>query len=522
MSSSEAPRFLFQTEDGSEIPVSSVESLSRRVSRGEVEADTPLFDASTGAWSPAGETAVFRFIVEELEAEGWAPEPPSSDGLDFELTLAPVQPHPDRPEPPSPASEEDPGEDLEFVLGDWVVSSEDEAREPEREAAAAPETGPSPREATPEPSLESEFELSSSWAREGGQAPQEQPRDDEPAAWKPRDRTPREGDDPSPSRDRESPPTREPDPKDPAGIDPDAWDLAEVPTVTPRSSLRSKSAGTTAGTRILRKDTRPNARAFRLLWLLGASVAMAAWFFMGEGWDSVSGFMASEAAPFQIGTSVVASELDDVAAIPQLPVGLEGEAERMLQAIATRFGQVVDSLRADLGLANTPPGIWLSGQYLGNASDFPEVPAFWRGYGELVEQMRANDRPIYAATVRARAGELEEADSRAAIEGYFTERYAALLPARRERFYYLELAAANALALHAFLVENQERILYTPASGSVALDPVLEAGSLDPAVQSELEQRLDQVLAALDRSRQGGAPSVDGLRFDLFLRFREG
>jgi hypothetical protein len=47
-SSASPPRFRIRLEDGSEIAVSSVEALARRVGRGDLLPDTPLFDASIG------------------------------------------------------------------------------------------------------------------------------------------------------------------------------------------------------------------------------------------------------------------------------------------------------------------------------------------------------------------------------------------------------------------------------------------------------------------------------------------
>ncbi len=437
MTSSDTPRFRVRTEDGSEIPVASVESLSRRVERGEVEPHTAVFDASTGVWSPAGESPVIRFIVEELlregrlgDAGGWATpsdgassdDPTTPTGGESGFTLVDPAPEPPPPStaPPSP-SEPQASERVEF--SDWLTPS-----------SAGGMAIPDPRpEVDPEPEMEPE-----------------------------------------------------PDP-------------GSIPEPPPPIS---------GGVGI-----------FRLAFLLLLAAATVGVFFLSrQEWD-VAELVGVMRTP--VGTAVVAAELSDVVPVPPPHSELEGEVEVVLLEIRARFTAVTDSLRAEHGVSEVPPRPWLGGHYLANASEYPEVPAFWEGYLRVIETLRALDRRIYLETVREVAW--VQAGDAADVERYFLDRYQAVHPPRLERYGYLEAAARNALDLHAFLLERESEIRYTPAMGEVVpLDPVLEAGSTDPEVQRHLTGRLDAVLGALDRSRMGGIPSPEGLRADLFLRFGEG
>ncbi len=68
--SSSTPRFRIRLEDGAELPISSVEALARRVARGDLEPETPLYDGSTGAWIESSKASVVQFILDEMRRDG--------------------------------------------------------------------------------------------------------------------------------------------------------------------------------------------------------------------------------------------------------------------------------------------------------------------------------------------------------------------------------------------------------------------------------------------------------------------
>ena len=80
------PRFRIRLDGGTELPVSTVEALARRLERGDLLPDTPVHDSSTGLWVRASESPVVRFILEEMWRAGeepppaWAPPEVGSEG----------------------------------------------------------------------------------------------------------------------------------------------------------------------------------------------------------------------------------------------------------------------------------------------------------------------------------------------------------------------------------------------------------------------------------------------------------
>ncbi len=201
-----------------------------------------------------------------------------------------------------------------------------------------------------------------------------------------------------------------------------------------------------------------------------------------------------------------------------LPAGLEAEAEALWAALPQRINRIVDSLRVEAGLPETPPREWLSGFYMANADEFAAVPGFWRAYEGFVAELQARDE----ALVRQAAD--EHLDTRA-LPGPDRRRMVLLLEARRpevapvrdERYRNLRRTADEALAFHEFLVLNTSLIRYAPAlGGGVSADPVLEAVAETPEVRRQLEAHLDRIFGALDRTRAGGQPSPSGLRVELF------
>lgn len=118
---SSPPRFRIRLEDGSELPVSSVEALARRVARGDIGPETALFDASTGEWLESAKAPVVRFILDELRREGtelppeWGEEaspeliaPPLLEPEDpLELGLTPVDLPPRQGDAEDSASDDD-------------------------------------------------------------------------------------------------------------------------------------------------------------------------------------------------------------------------------------------------------------------------------------------------------------------------------------------------------------------------------------------------------------------------------
>jgi hypothetical protein len=193
-----------------------------------------------------------------------------------------------------------------------------------------------------------------------------------------------------------------------------------------------------------------------------------------------------------------------------------------MELLDRRFESAVDSARSAVNLAPAPPEPWLSGYYLANAAEFPEVRDYWESYGGLIEDLRVMDRTLVAEVIENGLGAtIVPASDRSRLAAHIEQRYSASLSRRQDVYAQLAAAASAAIVLHDFLTEAGDAIRYTPALGAEAIprDPVLEVGTDDPAVREGLEARLDAIFEALDRSRGGGPPPRAGLEEDLFGRF---
>jgi hypothetical protein len=491
VSSGADARFRIRMEDGSEVPIASLEALARRIDRGEVLPDTELFDTGTNAWSPARESAVVRFILDEREHEGLEPleewegvfdEMESgtaggsggSDPIDLGLTLEPgasgktEEVDEDEVAPPLPSlMEEDPDK-----LPDLVFPGDEGPRR-------APPSDPGPQGGT---SLD---EWSSPGAPYSPPATPTIPGEPIPGPpTSPVSRGKGPGRRPPPRTARKRPEAEPAGPKGGAG----KWILAGIGVVAVLWAgvfLLGDRTGPTPDEPPVSTEVRPD-------------------------------------APGLAGTALVGEDLAGVAPVPSVPEGLDVPVARALRAVDSRFDGVVDSLRSVHGLADRPPPEWLSGYYLAHASQFPNVRAFWDGYASLVGELRARDPELYLETAVRAASDPDPRRS-LAVEAYLEDRYRAVRPYRRERYIQLTRVAQRATALHDFLEANEAEIRFTPATGpEIPRDPIMEAEVERAEVRSELLRLMDVLFQALDLSRGGGPPAMGGLGQDLFRRFGEG
>jgi len=506
MNSPSTPRFVARTDSGEEIAIESVEVLQERVKAGHVPPEAELFDAGTGVWAPAIELPVYRFLLEELQAEGTLPKGYAAALAGYGETDGPVseaKPNSTANDTKSASDGEggdkgggesagtDP-EDLDFELDlvDFEFSvPAPPAREPE--ASASP---PEPkRGSSPETSLgdavaggsdsetdarAKETDQDESWmmpASEGGLAlPASEPR----PAKSSRAEAPTDGEDA------------------PALWQPDTKDQPELSSTTFRRRRGPVGLPVALGGGVA-----------LLVVVLGLAI------FVGR--DD----MDVEPMPFAV------PQLSEAPTPPAPPPGLESAVEAVLAGIERTFAAAADSIRIDRDLAPSPPRDWLTGFYLANASRFPGVSDFWDEYRSFLMVMGPLDRSVYLEGVSEgieSAGPLS-ATERDALETYFLERYEVLADHRSERYGYLAETARAAVALHQLLERYEAEIAYSPALGAgVSADPILEAVIPEGPIRREIDAALDRIFRALDQSRGGGAPSQDGLRTELFMGFGRG
>jgi hypothetical protein len=553
-----SPRFRIRDSEGREIEVPSVEDLADRIVEGEVGVDTPLFDAGTGQWNPAGTVPVFQFVVEELRAEGRLdPEdPPSSQADGDPAEGSPGDPDDDALVPPGLPLTPDPFE-LHLPLRSTIPGAEGSPEEREEEALEEG-GGDSPPEWTEEllEGLDDGLDLvgevqegaseekptDSRWTEpEEGEAdtegitwglplPARTPDPDPPVAEVPEepslsDGSPGEEDAPPPfplERERSSRRTRRPrrertdptedeDTSDPWGTagptrhaegDPPEVLDAHHPKAAPRPE-----AVRPVGRRRDRRMLATFGVSGILLLLLASVVLLSS--------DEVSTPMDAT------GVQEPERGLTGLMAVVPPPPELEPFTDQLIRGLSSELGRWTDSLRVETGLASGPPPGWLGGFYLSHAGDFPAVPEFWQEYRDFLEELRSLDREGYREAV-LRVVEREDLPGvdPDEVRQYFEERYAVLESLRDDRYAQLIRVSEVAEELHHFLAGAQDRIAHAPAVGQgISPDPILEAVPRDEETRFRLDQLLDSLFQALDRSRGGGAPSFEGLRTELYGRF---
>lgn len=546
------PRFRFSTPDGTEVVVASVTELAERIVAGEIKVDTPLYDAGTGLWNPAGTVPVFQFVVEELREEGrLAPgaeqsledgEP--SEGSESEGSSAAALPF-----TPDPF-------ELHLPLRSTIPGAEEPPETPSSPDEGEPEEPPP--EWAPEFLDEFEDEEAVSEAGDGGNAtelegitwgvplPARTP-DPPPPPDGPREKpsAPRPGDgreaDPEGSDEVEPPPFPVPEkrpprrprrdtraPTGPPGghrlpeADEGPWPDDRRESPRPEAAPVPGEAGEAPRARA-RPDAAlpiPPRRDRRLAVMLGTAgllvLLVASGLFFSSGGAPDPADLPPGAAPGQPSPAVPGP-----ATLPSPPSELAPVTDRILAALAPELDRWTDSLRVEVALEPGPPREWLGGFYLSHAGDFPSVPEFWQRYREFLVGLGARDRQIYrGAVVRLLQGEGEAVAARERIVRYFDERYAALDAVRADRYAQLIRVSEAAEELHLFLSGAEDRIVHAPALGpGISADPILEAVPLDDETRAAMDRLLDALFQALDRSRGGGAPSFEGLRSELFGRF---
>jgi hypothetical protein len=205
------------------------------------------------------------------------------------------------------------------------------------------------------------------------------------------------------------------------------------------------------------------------------------------GWPIVNDMLGDRADPVlpTVAMPALAAEL-----LPQMRS--IGET-----AIADVVSQVNASTRV-AGAPLEPDQAWLAGIYLGNASRYDRVAAFWSSIDDFMQGVRAADWQGYHDRYVERVGQSGlGADQAAQIVERADAGFVAAAAQRAQVYAEMETLVDAALALHDFLLANEARIEYRPAATSTA-DPVLEAVPNSPEIGDRMWNLVDQVTDALD------------------------
>lgn len=191
--------------------------------------------------------------------------------------------------------------------------------------------------------------------------------------------------------------------------------------------------------------------------------------------------------------------VEEAVEIPDIPPGLEPRLRTLAARATERMAQSLAALPARRAIAPEPDPDWLGGRYMANASQYPGIATYWEGVAEWVDAMRAQEADFFASAFadEVRAERLTADDAALILE---RGRAGFRAAARDRRLVYDQFrqVATAALALHAFLLENEADIDFEPAVGGLSRDPVLEAVPASPELGEEMWNRVGDITDALD------------------------
>jgi len=177
---------------------------------------------------------------------------------------------------------------------------------------------------------------------------------------------------------------------------------------------------------------------------------------------------------------------------------------------------------AQMKLQAEPRNDWLAGIYLANASQFPDIRAYWAGIGDFVDRARDEDTSLFHEQFQERLANAGITGDTAAM--LLARADSGFLATRADRFEaYAEMddLVNAALDLHEFLVRNEADIEYAPAAGGVSRDPVLEAVPVTKALGDQMWDMVDRITEAMDALGSLDRVTTDRLVSVLLDRIRE-
>jgi len=510
-------RFAYIDSNGNEVPIPSVDALALRIELGAINEQTELYDALADQWGPAHTHEIFHTLARDVEGNGGfvAPPPPvpapapkpkspekveeaasgdaADDGPTAGLTLA-EPPPPTVEEPEAGSSPDDrPAFDFGDLTGGLEMESEPESPPPAEDGPALDLSLGNVEDAASEgfgSDLEPPMTFESGIGRVDPSAasglalerPMSEFQAENPPAWM-------------------APPEAE--------VGEDVMDFSSVAADAP-AERKAPVAATAPRARPKKKKAKPRAGRDRSLGAPIVGVVLLSVAAVGGyvAWPIVSARFS--APPDDSGPTVVLPALAN-----ELMPGYR-------EAAGTAFATVIRDARARVGVGVArPPQDWLAGVYFANASQYPQVEAFWLGVqDELVAVLETDEDDFLAAfeaglsSAGMGASEREAALARARV-GYDVS-----ARARAETFDAVELLVDAALGLHTFLLANEDDIQHTPAS-TLTVDPVLEAQASSPAVGEGLRQRISEVTEALDGLDYLDLVTRDGLWAAVGRRLQE-
>ncbi|HUF75636.1 MAG TPA: hypothetical protein VMM35_05125 [Longimicrobiales bacterium] len=514
-------RFAYIDSHGNEVPIPSVDALALRIELGAVGPETQLYDAQADQWGPAKTHEIFHTLVRDADDEGFiappppvAPPPPAAESPPAETASPPKPRKPERKEKPEKKEEPEgkkqeaafgEGGDLGLTLADPAPAPPDrpEKQEKQEEEVAAAgfvdldldlaPSAPAPRAPTAEPeSPGGGFDFGA-----GGLELEEPLGSEDLPLESPMDLTTGSeaaGDDDDLMLET---PMSEFQPDSPPGwmeapIEEEVMDFSTVSDETPAEEEALVPAREAPARERREPKARPSAPKFKRQRALSGPIVLGVLLLaLGVGgyvgWPILSARLSQPEVPERptVVMPAISAEL-----LPRMHALAD-------QAIADAVRQV-DAATTAAGAPLEPPQQWLAGAYLGNASQFPGIEAFWLGMGQFVDGLRSGDWEIYHEALEARVAAAGlSAEQEAIVVERADSGLVAAQDARQDAYDALERLVLASLDLHDFLIDNEAGIEYRPASTSTA-DPVLEAVPTSAAIGDRMWDMVDEITESLD------------------------
>lgn len=534
-------RFAYIDSHGNEVPIPSVDALALRIELGAIGPDTELYDAQADHWGPARTHEIFHTLSRDLGEEGFVappppvapahaappptppapvtpsaaevtepePEGPEEAGKEFDLGLTLADPPPAPPEDGRQKVSAEPGElsfDLAPLDSEETALGESHASEPSADKLASTEsTTPAaaddaeaeegfdfgdlgsgleledlPMDFSQEAEgsgvgggmeLETEMEFTGPGGADVGdeelqlEQPMSEFQPDAPPGW------------------MEGPDT---------GTDDDMMDFSSVAAdVAAEEKSLVPPAEAPARERRTPRD-RPSPPKFKSQRSLSGPIVLAVILLaIGVGgyvgWPILRARLAASGGPAR--PPVV---------MPSIPAELMPRMRSLAEAAMAEAVEEVDRNTLAEGTPTEPDENWLAGIYLGNASQFGSVEAFWSSIEQFVQGVRSAEWQLFHDKYVERVETEGVADEEAAL---LIERadsgFVAAAPMRDQAYAAMERLVDVSLDLHDFLVRNEANIEYRPANASTA-DPVLEAVPTSPELGDQMWAMVDSITDALD------------------------
>jgi hypothetical protein len=229
------------------------------------------------------------------------------------------------------------------------------------------------------------------------------------------------------------------------------------------------------------------------------------------GWQALQGRAPAEEEAVQL----------PPVTIPDIPAELLPTMRDLGEEAMVATVDELNAMQTDAGLPAEPRDDWLSGVYLANASQFPDVQEYWEGIDSFVDRVRDRDSEIFHQKYQeALAGAGIAGDTASMLLERADSGFLATRQDRSLAYDQMDDLVDAALDLHDFLLTNEGEIAYDPAAGGMSADPVLEAVPSSQELGDEMWDRVDRITEALDQLGTLDRVTTERLLAVLFDRIR--